>query len=167
MKGISLTQPWASLIALGAKTIETRDWGTTYRGPLAIHAAKCTADFLEEYLVELCQQEPFRTGLGGRAFADLPRGAVVAVVRLIGCRTAAEVRRTITDSERAFGGYADGRTAWLLDSLRALDEPVPCRGLPGLWTVPPMVDSLVQVQLAGKLVAHVARPGRLQQEMLL
>ncbi len=38
MKALSLWQPWASLIALGVKTIETRSWATNYRGPLAIHA---------------------------------------------------------------------------------------------------------------------------------
>jgi hypothetical protein len=36
---LSLWQPWASLVALGVKTIETRSWSTKYRGPLAIHAA--------------------------------------------------------------------------------------------------------------------------------
>ncbi len=39
MKALTLWQPWASLVALGVKTIETRSWSTTYRGPLAIHAA--------------------------------------------------------------------------------------------------------------------------------
>ena len=39
MKAISLHQPWASLVALGVKTLETRSWSTGYRGPLAIHAA--------------------------------------------------------------------------------------------------------------------------------
>ncbi len=39
MKAITLWQPWASLVAIGAKTIETRSWATSYRGPLAIHAA--------------------------------------------------------------------------------------------------------------------------------
>lgn len=39
-RALSLWQPWASLIALGVKTIETRSWNTYYRGPLAIHAAK-------------------------------------------------------------------------------------------------------------------------------
>lgn len=39
MKAITLWQPWASLVAIGAKTIETRSWATKYRGPLAIHAA--------------------------------------------------------------------------------------------------------------------------------
>jgi hypothetical protein len=40
MKALTLTQPWATLVAIGAKTIETRSWPTSYRGPLAIHAAK-------------------------------------------------------------------------------------------------------------------------------
>ncbi|HVM07165.1 MAG TPA: ASCH domain-containing protein [Acidimicrobiales bacterium] len=42
MKAISLWQPWASLIAYGVKTIETRSWSTPYRGRIAIHAAKTT-----------------------------------------------------------------------------------------------------------------------------
>jgi activating signal cointegrator 1 len=36
---ITLWQPWASLVACGAKTWETRGWPTKYRGPLRIHAA--------------------------------------------------------------------------------------------------------------------------------
>lgn len=40
MKTLTLWQPWASLIALGMKRIETRPWTTKYRGPLAIHAGK-------------------------------------------------------------------------------------------------------------------------------
>lgn len=38
MKAITLHQPWASLVAEGVKTIETRSWSTKYRGPLVIHA---------------------------------------------------------------------------------------------------------------------------------
>lgn len=44
MKTLSLWQPWASLVALGIKTIETRSWSTKYRGPLAIHAARRRPD---------------------------------------------------------------------------------------------------------------------------
>lgn len=40
MKALTLHQPWASLIAAGVKTIETRSWSTRYRGPLAVHAGK-------------------------------------------------------------------------------------------------------------------------------
>lgn len=39
MKALTLWQPWAALVAAGVKTIETRSWGTDYRGPLAIHAS--------------------------------------------------------------------------------------------------------------------------------
>jgi hypothetical protein len=40
VKGISLKQPWANLIASGEKTIETRTWSTNYRGPLLIVSTK-------------------------------------------------------------------------------------------------------------------------------
>jgi hypothetical protein len=40
VKAISLKQPWANLIASGAKTIETRKWPTRYRGPLLICSSK-------------------------------------------------------------------------------------------------------------------------------
>lgn len=40
MRALTIRQPWASLIANGTKTIETRGWQTAHRGPLSIHAAK-------------------------------------------------------------------------------------------------------------------------------
>ncbi len=40
MKALSLKQPWANLIAAGEKTIETRTWVTSYRGPLLIVSSK-------------------------------------------------------------------------------------------------------------------------------
>jgi hypothetical protein len=32
MKALSVWEPWASMIASGVKTIETRSWQTSYRG---------------------------------------------------------------------------------------------------------------------------------------
>jgi hypothetical protein len=59
MKAISLWQPWATLVAIGAKTIETRGWSTSYRGPIAIHAAKkLIPDF-----GSICHSEPFSSAL--------------------------------------------------------------------------------------------------------
>ena len=40
MKALSIKQPWASLIASGEKTIETRTWPTSHRGPLLIVSSK-------------------------------------------------------------------------------------------------------------------------------
>lgn len=42
MKALTISQPFASLIADGHKWIENRCWETRYRGPLAIHAGKGT-----------------------------------------------------------------------------------------------------------------------------
>jgi activating signal cointegrator 1 len=40
MKALTLHQPYASLVVLGVKWIETRSWRTDYRGPLWVHASK-------------------------------------------------------------------------------------------------------------------------------
>lgn len=61
MKAISLWQPWATLIATGAKQIETRSWATSYRGPIAIHAAKRK---VRKELIELAEWEEYRAALG-------------------------------------------------------------------------------------------------------
>lgn len=52
MKALSLQQPWANLIADGFKTIETRKWTTSYRGPLLILASKTPK--IEPYGCAVC-----------------------------------------------------------------------------------------------------------------
>ena len=53
MKALSIRQPWATLIALGVKTIENRDTLKNFRGDFLIHASK---QFDEEGY-EWCQQQ--------------------------------------------------------------------------------------------------------------
>ncbi len=93
---LSLHQPWASLIAIGVKTIETRSWSTKYRGPLAIHAAAMQPDADADDLgVRLGDWLAFKDGAGWSAQhyasgiagapADLPLplGAIVATCTLV------------------------------------------------------------------------------------
>ncbi len=40
MKALSIKEPWATLILNGDKTIETRTWGTKYRGEILLCASK-------------------------------------------------------------------------------------------------------------------------------
>lgn len=47
---LTLWQPWASLVAAGVKTVETRHWSTKYRGPLIIHAAARRAHALSGHI---------------------------------------------------------------------------------------------------------------------
>lgn len=66
MKAITLWQPWASLIAIGAKKYETRSWKTNYRGPIAIHAAKkdpCKMPILVEPFETALNEELEKAGL--------------------------------------------------------------------------------------------------------
>jgi hypothetical protein len=39
MKVLSLLQPWATLVMIGAKQFECRTWKTAHRGPMVIHAS--------------------------------------------------------------------------------------------------------------------------------
>jgi hypothetical protein len=150
MKALTLTQPWATLVAIGAKKIETRGWNTLHRGPVAIHAAKT---FPEE-AARLCLRRPFMdalTGAGVTGVDMLPLGAIVAVANLQHvCPTEAFARypRSLTDQERAFGDYSPRRFAWMLTNVRPLREPVPCRGALGLWRVPDEVAARVREMVA-------------------
>jgi hypothetical protein len=146
---LSLTAPYGTLISINAKCIETRSWSTKYRGLLAIHQAKSLKPIGGiDGLYELCNSEPFESVLRrpqhrdpwftftGVNAAALPFGKIVAIVRLIGCiptRQATDARFSLSDQERAFGDYSDGRHAWLLRDVWELPEPVEARGKQGLW----------------------------------
>jgi hypothetical protein len=147
VKALTITQPWATLIAIGAKRFETRSWYTGHRGPLAIHAGKGLGPVGGvRGLRELCATEPFRSVLTEAGFADprdLPRGIVVATCELAGCRRVEEISTPGTmhlaggaDWERSFGDYSAGRFAWSLRDVHScLTGPV--RGALGLWEYPP------------------------------
>jgi hypothetical protein len=135
-KVLTLTQPWASLVACGAKTIETRSWTTRYRGKLLIHAAKGLAGLTERAYRDLCQTEPFietLTAGGFAAPADLPRGAIVAVCNLADVQRI-DIFNLPDEPERSFGHYAADRYAWQLANVIRLPDPIPASGAQGLWT---------------------------------
>jgi hypothetical protein len=143
LKVLTLTQPWATLVALGAKKLETRSWSTRHLGSLLIHAAK---GFPTRAQV-LCAQEPFRTALQAYTAATLPTGVIVALVRMDGFfRIAEQTASQLTPWERAFGDYTPGRFAWDLADVRPLPTPVPARGHLGLWDweVPPDLEKWIQ-----------------------
>jgi hypothetical protein len=138
---LTLTQPYATLIAVGAKQLETRSWPTKHRGLLAIHAAGSLAGISgpgisgPDALRALCRRPAIAAALRAvRLGPDrLPLGAVVALCRVAACvRT--EETHGLTPTERAFGDYTPGRWAWVLGDVWALPVPIPARGYQGLWT---------------------------------
>ena len=131
IKALSLLQPWASLVVMGAKRIETRSWSTDCRGILMIHASKgksgagiAQMPMLNKYIPD---------------FNALPFGAIIgevnltAVVRIEELSLSTELVNKLSMEEYAFGDYAAGRYAWLFDDAFAYDEPIPAKGSLGLW----------------------------------
>jgi hypothetical protein len=169
MRGLTLWQPWASLLAIGAKEYETRGWATSYRGPIAIHAAKkLTSSVVDDIPDENWDAMykalfPFYgvTGIHEDGLKKLPLGAVVAVGELVGCypmtgRTSiggkvayAQFRKDghvveVTGNDLLFGDWTPGRFAWEFANVRMLKEPVPMRGAQGLWRVRPEDELLLK-----------------------
>ena len=132
---ITVQQPWAWAIAVGAKPVENRTWFAGYTGPLAIHAGK-TDD-------PAGWKDPrVAAAMRGRGIACTPndprprpaalaRGAVVAVVDQVGCHSA---RRTNRVCCAPWG--APEQFHHLYDHVRQLAEPVELRGQLGLRVVP-------------------------------
>lgn len=160
MKALSILQPWASLIVLGHKRIETRSWNTKYRGPLLIHAsAKYTnhQDWLAtEWHVMLDDSQVYHTH----------RGAIIGMVEMsetcategyyttdkdedswIASLAGAEQSLVLTKQEEAFGDYSTGRYGWLLSEPLLFPEPIPCKGALGIWNVPEELMPEVETQI--------------------
>lgn len=154
MKALSLWQPWASLVACGAKTFETRGWATKYRGPLVIHAAKRKVDPGDGWpLTATIKELPEMIDGGLHA---LPLGAALCLVTLVHCSPADDpclfddiLCDGHKDRERAFGDFTPGRFAWHLRNVRPLRQPIPMKGEQGLFDVFPDVRRAIEVQLAG------------------
>ena len=145
MKAISLWQPWASLIAIGAKRVETRSWAppvSMIGSRIAIHAAKHRTD--SETIASLLLPVAKATGacVGDTLIwlANLPRGEIVCTVRVVCAKQVSnltpEWTRALSEQERAFGDYGTGRWGWVLDDVVKLPQPIPYRGAQGPFNVP-------------------------------
>lgn len=137
IKCLTLTQPWASLMAIGAKTIETRSWKVPVDswGLIGIHAGKGLADMTEFDFAELCNRDPFATALAHGGYMDareLPRGAILAIANIAWIKPTT-FENPPEEPERSFGNYAPGRYAWHIDHVMPLPRPVLARGYQSLW----------------------------------
>lgn len=170
MKAITLWQPWASSIAIGAKGYETRGWATSYRGPIAIHAAKRPYQKIIESLPEETQQ--ILRGLFDLKSELLPTGSIICTADLVNVwyivynpGTDVDTAKNIpigaeslskdkhapdfsdyfvpTAQEMALGDWTPGRYAWELRNIKLLPEPIPAKGQQGLWNWNPPEGVLV------------------------
>lgn len=156
MKALSLTQPGASLMYDGRKTIETRSWApplSLMGERFAIHAAR-----------SIMRGQCFKFGYEPER---IPRGALLCTVELIGClRTpfrpgAIELllgRPPFIEerlNEWDFGNFEDGRYAWFTRDVQKFAAPIPAIGRLGLWECGPLE---VLLELAAAVAAGKVPP---------
>lgn len=165
VKTLTLTQPWATLVALELKRFETRSWQTTHRGPLAIHAAKGFAPEARAFAEDVAIPK-YLLGAGIRTADLLPRGVIICTVELEGCHRIHEwndeqpaegpspIYAWREDSDTAFwpgqqerelGDWSPGRFAWELEGVEIFEQQLQVRGQLGLWDCD--IDRLRREQL--------------------
>lgn len=122
MKALTLSQPWASTIALGRKRIETRNWHPKeHPGVLAIVSSNKN--------MTGSQREIAYSFFGDHI--DFPRRSILAVAQVRVCLRTETVRHKLHDQELELGDYTPGRWAWMLGEVVALSKPIE------LYPVPP------------------------------
>lgn len=148
IRALSLWQPWASLMAIGAKQLETRSWPAARAGLrpgelVAIHAAKRPMPYeLRWEMHAPCKDV-------GLDLDHVPYGSVVSIHRFEECLPTtvyrdgvpwcAEWLDTLSEQELDFGDYGQDRYAWRMPLVYRLPQAPPVRGAQGAWwwDVPP------------------------------
>lgn len=148
MKALTLYEPWAALVAAGWKEVETRNWYTSYRGPLAIHSSVHPPDKIE------ISRATFLMGGHGFELPQFHMGCVVAVCRLAACvltdrvGAAAQILKPEFSPKHGWsvelqvGNYDHGRWAYILRDVQRLETPMRARGQRKLWDWTPPADVL-------------------------
>jgi len=150
MRAISLHEPWATLVAIGAKRFETRTWRPEYRGPLAIHASKKFTDSQRRLSSSVEFASPLlRAGILPSGGLVPTLGQVICVVDFAGAYETEYVFGhgglvNPGSPEYKFGDYGPGRFVWDLRNVRRV-KPFPWKGTQGFFFVP---DELVAIQEA-------------------
>ena len=168
MKALTLHQPWASVVACGVKTIETRSWrppaSFQYGDRIAIHASARKPVGLipgkgdRPTLISSSYQDLWKP-LNPEQALELPLGAVVATAALVAAKVVWEeipesssvvvadvpgslFRSTVPTDP--YGDFGVGRWLWFLEDIEAIDPPVKVRGYQRLWGLPDSISEIIE-----------------------
>lgn len=166
MRALTVKQPWAFAIANGGKDVENRSWQPPCTlDLLAIHAGARSGWDLDGEANPLVQVAWSRfigpvSSLNRRMGTQnvtlnrnnhgIPFGAIVAVAEVPTCHFDGNCwlfPKFDEDSGRCSPWAARGQWHWQLANVRPLPDPVPCRGMLGLWRPPDDVEKAVREQL--------------------
>ena len=149
MYAITLHQPWATLITLGVKTVETRSWPAPERllgQTFAIHAGKRLVRRPGGRI-----ERELRDRVGRDWLRTIPAGAVVTTATMAGVArvecvdpmTGHAVHEAGTEMGCAvgrgrtpvdpWGDFSAGRWLWFLTDVVTLSVPIPAVGHQSFW----------------------------------
>jgi hypothetical protein len=142
MKIISLSQPFASLIVIGAKRFETRGWQPGWKNALLMRT--------DGFLIHASQKPGLIPDLPLRYAIEMGKLSFGAILgraklgRIISTEewlkefgeTAGKLIESKMVDEFHFGDYSPKRWAWELLEVERFAEPIPCRGSLSIWNYP-------------------------------
>lgn len=115
-KALSVKQPWASLIAWKAKTLEVRSWRTKYRGPLTIVSSQ-SPEYPQKMILEMEEES-------GMAF---PNGVAICTANLVDVRPGKK-----SDKKTALCDPT-GQFVWVLEDVVHVLHNFPVKGRLGIF----------------------------------
>lgn len=125
MKALTLRQPFASLVMAGLKDLEVRSQRSSYRGELAIHAAKAAYRHNDPVAIQAWQEFHLH------GLTDI-RGAIIGTVRMMDSRPFKP-----EDLRRAkLSIWMPRRWAHVFAAPRQAGTLVGARGRLGFWELP-------------------------------
>ena len=151
MKALTIWQPWASLVMIGAKPYEFRRWDYRDRSPalegqrIVIHAGARPIKEIEvdDIIARMNEQvSSLRTEIAMPLLLRLKQAykcrGVVELSAALGSAVLGKPRRV----DALFSSPADSDRvdhhmwAWPLTEIKTFDAPVPVRGAQGFWNCP-------------------------------
>ena len=122
---LSIRQPWAWAIIHAGKDIENRQWRTSQRGPICIHAAKgmtkAECEDALDFMDAIHGRNTFKAFERAAAFRDNDqRGGIIGTAMLIDC---------VIDSDSP---WFEGRFGFVLRDVQPV-EFIPCKGALGFF----------------------------------
>lgn len=139
MKVISIWNPYASLLAYGCKSIETRSWPA----PKSLIGQRIGIASTKQMRPEqraVLQDEKFmeyfsRTGLP-QTLEEMPNGFLLGTIVLHSSSVIEEEDiADLTEEERLYGYFKPGFYAWRCRYPEPFFNPLPVRGAQGVWEI--------------------------------
>jgi hypothetical protein len=127
-KALSIRPPWWWAILYAGKDIENRDWPTSYRGPVWIHASKWWSkkgigENLED-AAEMAERSGVVLPPIDLDWMQRQGGHIVGSILIVDC------------VERSSSPWFVGRFGLVLRNPVPLADPVPYKGSLGLFSIP-------------------------------